>query len=342
MEEINILKDLVRFDTIKDRENTKILDYIQEYLENLGFVLEKREKYLVMKRGENTNISFVGHSDTVEFIDGWKTNPHELTKIDNMLYGLGSCDMKGGIACFLEALSQIDLNNLKRGIKVCITYDEEIGFTGIKDVVRDNIDLGENIIVGEPTANVPMTACKGLYAVKIYTKGIKVHSSAPNKGKSANTLMIKLLSELEEYYLNNIKNEEKDIFPVPYTTMNIGLLNGGSAINSVAAECMSYVDFRTIEKKHHEMLSDKLDKLCEKYDGIYIKDFNVYPFCNDVDFVKNSDAAGFMTEASFIEGNRVILGPGPMTAHEIDEHVSIESLKECVNQYVEIINKLCF
>ncbi len=342
MGEIDILRELVKFNTIKDKDNAKILDYIQEYLEKLGFTLEKRDKYLVMKKGENTGVSFVGHSDTVEFIDGWKTNPHTLTQIDNMLYGLGSCDMKGGIACFLEALRNIDLNNLKRGIKVCITYDEEIGFGGIEEVVRENVDLGENIIVGEPTANVPMTACKGLYAVKIYTKGIKVHSSTPDRGKSANTLMIKLLSELEEYYLSNIKGEKKEIFPVSYTTMNIGLLNGGSAINSVAAECMSYVDFRTIEEKHHEMLSNKLDELCKKYDGTYIKDVNVLPFYNEVDFVTNPDAASFMTEASFLKGNRVILGPGPMTAHEIDEHVSVESLQDCVNQYVDIINKLCF
>ncbi len=342
MGEIDILRELVKFNTIKDKDNAKILDYIQEYLEKLGFTLEKRDKYLVMKKGENTGVSFVGHSDTVEFIDGWKTNPHTLTQIDNMLYGLGSCDMKGGIACFLEALRNIDLNNLKRGIKVCITYDEEIGFGGIEEVVRENVDLGENIIVGEPTANVPMTACKGLYAVKIYTKGIKVHSSTPDRGKSANILMIKLLSELEEYYLSNIKGEKKEIFPVSYTTMNIGLLNGGSAINSVAAECMSYVDFRTIEEKHHEMLSNKLDELCKKYDGTYIQDVNVLPFYNEVDFVTNPDAASFMTEASFLKGNRVILGPGPMTAHEIDEHVSVESLQDCVNQYVDIINKLCF
>lgn len=341
MDEVEILKDLVKFDTIKDKENKEILDYIQKYLENLGFKVEKREKYLIMSYGENCNLAFIGHSDTVEYIDGWNTNPHELTQIGEMLYGLGSCDMKGGIAAFMQALSEVELNKLKQGIKVYITYDEEIGFTGINDIVNLKEKMPKYSIIGEPTDNKVMTGCKGLFAVKIFTNGIKVHSSTPHRGKSANTSMIRLLTELEDFYNEKIKSNLNEKYEVPYTTMNIGLLNGGSAINSVAAECMSYVDFRIIDNDHIEILKEKLKDLCSKYDAKFIIDVEVKSFYNEIEFLDKNYTAGFMTEASFIEGNRMIIGPGPMTAHEVNEHVSITSLRETVEIYKTLINKIC-
>ena len=341
MNEIDILTDLVKFNTIEDKENVGIIDYIENYLLKLGFKTEVKKKYLVMSYGEKPKVGFLGHSDTVEFIEGWKTNPHELTQIDNMLYGLGACDMKGGIAAFLQAVSEIDLNKLKYGIKIIITYDEEIGFKGIYDVVRDNVELPEYMIFGEPTNNVNMTGCKGLFSVRMFTNGVKIHSSTPEKGKSANSSMIRLLTELEDYYKENIRQDLRDIYEVPYTTMNIGLIDGGSAINSVAAKCMSYVDFRTVDEKHRNMLEEKIKELCIKYDGTFEIDVDVKSFNNDIEFVKEKKTAGFMTEASFVDCKKMILGVGPMTAHEIDEHCSIESLKKCVEQYKEIILNVC-
>ena len=341
MEE-KILKDLVGFNTIKDRQNKEILDYIENYLENLGFTVEKRKKYLVMSYGKSPKLAFIGHSDTVEYIDGWDSNPFILTKKENNLYGLGACDMKGGIAAFLSALSDIDLKKLKYGIKVIITYDEEIAFTGIKEVIKDDIKIPEYVIVGEPTDNKAMTGCKGLFAVKVFTNGIKVHSSTPHKGKSANLNMIKLLNELDIFYNENIKGEINKEYEVPYTTMNIGLLNGGSAINSVAASCMSYVDFRTVSNDHVELLKCKLNELCKKYDAKYEIDIDVKTFYNNIDFLGKTYTAGFMTEASFIgECKRIILGVGPMSAHEINEHVNIESLKNCKEQYIKIVKETC-
>ncbi len=341
MTEIEILSDLVRFNTIEDKENKQILDYIENYLLKLGFKTEKRDKYLVMKYGDNAKLGFIGHSDTVEFIKGWNTNPHELTQIGNKLFGLGACDMKGGIAAFLYTLSTIDLKELNHGIKVYITYDEEIGFEGIKEIVSTNEVFPEYSIIGEPTNNKAMTGCKGLFAIKVYTNGIKVHSSTPDKGKSANTNMIKLLNELDEFYNKNIKIERNKEYEVPYTTMNIGLINGGSAINSVAANCMSYIDFRTIDNLHVETIKEKLEYLCKKYDARYEVDIDVKTFYNSISFLKDTSTAGFMTEASFINGNRIILGPGPITAHEVNEYITIESLKQCIEQYKKIVIDIC-
>lgn len=224
MSEKDILSKLVSFNTIKDKQNKEILDYIQDFLCSLGFTIQKREKYLIAQIGENPKVGFIGHSDTVDVINGWKTNPFELTQIEDKLFGLGSCDMKGGIAAFLQAISEIQLEKLKKGVKIYITYDEEISFSGIKDVVKIEENMPEYLIIGEPTFNQILTGCKGLVAVKIYTYGIKVHSSNPEKGKSANSNMIKLLNNLENFYEQKIKQEKIKVYDIPYTTMNIGLI----------------------------------------------------------------------------------------------------------------------
>ena len=341
MSEIQILKELVKYNTIKDKENQNILSYIENYLKLLGFEVEKKEKYLIMSIGKDPILGFVGHSDTVDYIQGWETDPFTITEKEGYIYGLGVCDMKGGIAAFLQALKETNLNILKRGIKIFITYDEEIAFSGIKEIIKEHIQIPQYVIVGEPTDNEFITGCKGLLAVRLKTIGKKVHSSRPDKGKSANLQMIKLLNELEEFYEKNVKIEKDNRYEVPYTTMNIGLINGGSSINSVSDKCESFMDFRIIKEEHIEMIKQKIEELCEKYKAYIKYEIEIQPFFNKIDFLKNEKTANFMTEASFIKGKRIILGAGPVTAHEVNEHISIKSLHTLVQQYKILIENIC-
>lgn len=114
MNEIETLKKLVEYNTIRDKENIEIINYISNYLKDLRFKIEKKKKYLIMSIGNDYKLGFIGHSDTVDTTDGWLTNPFTLTQKDDLLYGLGACDMKGGIAAFLQALKEIDLYKLKK------------------------------------------------------------------------------------------------------------------------------------------------------------------------------------------------------------------------------------
>ena len=93
MDEVSILKDLVKFNTIKDKENVEILNYVESILKEMGFSTWHHGKNLVMRLGDTQRLGFLGHSDTVDYIEGWHTNPFELTQEGNTLYGLGSCDM---------------------------------------------------------------------------------------------------------------------------------------------------------------------------------------------------------------------------------------------------------
>lgn len=341
MKVVDILRKLVSFNTIKDKENDKIINYIENEMKKLNFKTERKGKYLIMSCGKNPKLGFVGHTDTVEYIDGWKTNPFELTQKGKELYGLGSCDMKSGIAAFIKAVSEIDLYKLKHGIKVYFTYSEEQKLEGIRDILHTNEKFPEYILVGEPTDNVIVTGCKGLLAYTLSFEGIKVHSSNPAKGKSANLACIKFLYELDEFYNKNIKSDINEKFEIPYTTMNIGIINGGSAINSVSAYCKATVDFRIAKDEHIKILKDKVEELATKYDCKVDIVQQINAWYNDISFINTHDTANYFTEASMLRGKRMILGAGPVTAHEVDEHITIQSLNRLVDQYKEIIKQIC-
>lgn len=135
MKDFKILNDLISFNTINDKENNKIINYIENYLKGLGFKTEYKTKVLVMSIGNNPKLGFLGHTDTVEYISEFK-KPFELVQKDGYLYGLGVCDMKGGIAAMLEAVSKIDFSKLKYGLKLYFTYDEEISFSGVYELLN--------------------------------------------------------------------------------------------------------------------------------------------------------------------------------------------------------------
>lgn len=335
-----ILDNLVKFNTIKDKENKDILDYIEETLKELGFKTERKEKILIMSNKENATLGFLGHTDTVEYTVGWKYDPLKTTKVNNKIYGLGVCDMKSGIAAIISAISQIDFDKLTNGIKLYFTYDEEIGFSGIKDIVKYEKNFPDTIIIGEPTNNEIVIGSKGLMEYKISFKGIKAHSSNPVRGESAIIKAISFINELNNFYEKEIKKEENINFEIPYTTMNIGKINGGNAINSVPDSCELLIDFRTIDIESEENIIKKLEELKIKYDAKIEQLNKLSSFINET--VYSNKTCNFITEASFLNNTeRIILGAGPITAHELNEYITVESLNKLVEQYKELIINNC-
>ena len=161
MGKYEVLKNLVKINTIKDKGNKEIITYLENYLKKLGFKTEYKTKALVMSIGKDPKLGFLGHTDTVEYIEEFK-DPFDLTFKAGKIYGLGVCDMKGGIAAFLDAVSSLDLNRLKKGMKLYFTYDEEIGFKGINELVKNNEKFPEFMIFGETTNNEIYTGHKGI------------------------------------------------------------------------------------------------------------------------------------------------------------------------------------
>lgn len=338
MQSKEILRNLVQFDTYKDKENEKIINYIQQILEKKGFKTEYKTKCLIMSIKEKNNLGFLGHTDTVQGGSDWIYNPLELIEIDNKLYGLGVCDMKGGIAAILKAVLDTDWNKLNYGIKLFFTYDEEIGFEGIKEINQLNIEMPKTMIIGEPTNNEMMNGSKGLLEFKIDFKGKSAHSSNPENGINAIEQCMEFLEELKKFH-NTLKLETDNRFGIPYTTMNVGKIDGGKSINIVPNICTTYIDFRIINKEHRIKIFEMINNLQKKYKFNYKILNDIKPFITEIE---KSKTTNFITEASFIQSkNRYILGTGPINAHEANEYITIESLDKLVEQYKQIIDELC-
>jgi len=333
-----ILKNLVSFNTIRDKKNKEIMDYIENFLKQYNFKTERIEKCLIAYNSDKVNIGFVGHTDTVDY-ETWDGDPFTLQEVDNKLIGLGACDMKGGIASILSVISKIDLN--KNKIALYLTNDEEIGFEGIytiKDMIKPN-----NIIVGEPTDNVPVYGTKGILELKIEFFGIKCHSSTPNKGISAIMETIKFINILDEYYNNEIKKDLVNDFEIPYTTMNIGLINGGESLNSVPEKCTITIDFRIVKESHINEILEKIENILKNFKANLIVNETIPPKLNsnDISFLEKistkKETKCYLTEGSVIDKNFIILGPGPDTSHQKNEYITIDKLNKTVELYQAII-----
>ena len=320
-----ILKDLVSINTINDKDNSKIVNYIESYLKDLGFTTEYKSKCLVMSNRKDCNIGFLGHTDTVDYSNDWDTNPFELVEKDNKLYGLGTCDMKGGIATILSVIPKIKFKD--KGIKMIFTYDEEIGFSGIKELLDKKIVFPDTMIIGEPTNNEIINSSKGLLDLKVIFKGLTAHASTPEEGINAIDKCITFINELTNYYTDL----KKEIINNNSLTMNIGKINGGRYSNIVADTCEVSIDFRTVSKKQNKEIIKKIKSL--------IKDDTLEVISNIDPFISNSEInmSNFLTEASLIDSkNRYILGLNN-NAHKKNEFITKESIKLLEKQYIEII-----
>jgi acetylornithine deacetylase/succinyl-diaminopimelate desuccinylase-like protein len=346
----DILKDLIIINTVNDLGNKKIIDYLESYLKNIGFKTEYKTKCLVMSIGKNPILSFIGHTDVVSVSNDWKYIPFELTKVDDKLIGRGVSDMKGGIAAFLYTLKQIDLKELKRGIRVCFTYDEEKKFVGIKELVERKTDFCKYSIIGEPTDNYPCIGSKGLLEYELVFKGKAVHSSKPIPNECSNENSVLFLNDILK--LNKVFQKEKcDLFEVPFNTINIGTINGGTNICTTSDYTKVLLGFRiTKQAKDIIFIKDYIDKLTNRYSKVEYKILNeIKPFYNEDSIINFYEQTATkkrkpffgVSEASFIDNNRLILGPGPITAHENDEFILKSSLMETVDIYKKIIEKIC-
>ncbi len=286
-----------------------------------------------MSNSNDCNIGFLGHTDTVSYSDDWTFSPFELNEKDEKLYGLGTSDMKGSIAAILSAISK--MNFTKKGIKLFFTYDEEIGFSGISELIQKNIEFPKYMIIGEPTNNEVINASKGLLELKITFKGISSHSSKPEEGINAIYKCMDFIDKIKGYY----EDLKKETVASKYATMNIGVISGGRSINIVADSCEVLIDFRTISKSQNEQIIKKINELLNDNKSSYEIINNINPFSNINEKINMSD---FISEASFIESkNKYILGVGPINAHKKNEFITIESLNKLEEQYVEIIKEKC-
>ena len=272
---VKILTDLISFKTISGEDNTALIDYCDDILKKLGATSfrtyddeKKRVNLFATLKAKSSNnkkpIILSGHTDVVPVSKGWSSDPFTATIKDDKLYGRGSCDMKGFIACTLAYAPIYSKSNLDRDIHFSFTFDEETACIGapilIEELKRRNIKDGI-CIVGEPTNMKIIDAHKGCYEYTTNFRGLAGHSSAPHKGVSAVEYASRYVNKLMELRERLKEREPKDsIFDPPHSTLSIGGIFGGIAHNVIADKCHVNWETRPVVKKDGVFLNQEIDK----------------------------------------------------------------------------------
>ena len=370
---VQILTDLIAFKTISGEDNSSLIDYCDDILKKLGATSfrtyddeKKRVNLFATLKAKNSNnkkpIILSGHTDVVPVSKGWSSDPFTATIKGDKLYGRGSCDMKGFIACALAYAPIYSKSNLDRDIHFSFTFDEETACQGAPILIEElkKRDIKDGIcIIGEPTNMKIIDAHKGCYEYTTYFKGLAGHSSAPHKGVSAVEYASKYVNKLIELRENLKSRAPKDsIFDPPHSTLSIGGVFGGIAHNVIADKCHVNWETRPVVKEDGVFLNQEIDKYANEVLLPEMK--KVFPNASiekDIigeivgfDREDKSDACelissltgdnsrqvvSFGTEAGLFQEigiSTVVCGPGSIDqAHKIDEFIVLDELKKCLN-----------
>jgi len=305
-------------------------------------------------------LALVGHTDTVPYDPAW-SEALKLTESDEKLYGRGACDTKAFIAATLTAIESIDLKKLKKTLALVFTADEEIGCLGAKRLADARPFNVRYAIVGEPTSLQPMRAGKGYCLAEITVRGREAHSAYPQLGASAIFSAAHLIRKIERI-AEELKSDQHAGFDPPYTTLNVGLMEGGTAQNIVPSECRFTLEWRTIPGQESDYVLNLVKRAVDdlqKRDPDFVCQINAaradesFETRADSPLVhflekssnKSSGTVAFGTEAPSmiaLSADAVVFGPGDIrVAHRTGEFVPIDQLNDSVTILKLAIERFC-
>lgn len=254
---IAILSDLIAFDTTSRGSNLELIGYVERLLQNLGVSsqrvanADRSKANLLATLGPTVENGIVlsGHTDVVP-VDGqpWSSDPFRLTRRGGRLYGRGTSDMKAFLALALAAAPEFAAGRLNRPVHLAFSYDEEVGCLGAPDLIRRIVAAVPRpaaVIVGEPTNMEAVSAHKGIATFRVTVTGREAHSSLTHLGISANMAAIRLMSILADLATQlEQRADPTSPFTPKHATLTVGQVNGGTAVNILARECVFLFDLR--------------------------------------------------------------------------------------------------
>ncbi len=378
---IKILTDLISFKTISGKDNSPLIDYCDNILKKNGVSTfrvfdgnKERVNLFGTIKAKKTNgkkpIILSGHTDVVPVSNGWTTDPFIATVKGDKLFGRGSCDMKGFIACVLAYVPILSETNLDRDVHFSFTFDEETACIGapllIKELKKRSITDGI-CIIGEPTKMKIIDAHKGMNEYTVHFEGLAGHSSQPNKGVNAIEYASRYINKLLELRKELIKKAPKNcIFDPPHSTLSIGGISGGIAHNVIADKCKIEWETRPVIKEDGAFVTNQIDKfvseeLLPQMKKIFpnsnirketigevigfnrIKDSEACEFVSSITGDNSREVVSFGTEAGLFQEigiSTVVCGPGSIDqAHKIDEYIELSEIKKCLSFLEGVKNK---
>lgn len=374
---IDWLTRLIGFDTVSRHSNLALIKDVQAYCEQLGLAVDltfnaaqdKANLFVTVPAGKNADVVngglvLSGHTDVVP-VDGqdWSSDPFTATIRGDKLYGRGSCDMKGFIACALMLLPQaVELSKagkLKRPIHLALSFDEEVGCLGAPLILADLAARGiqpDYCIVGEPTLMTMVVAHKGIAVYRCRVHGKSAHSSLTTQGVNAISYASKMIGFVDDLAEQLSHRDDSDaLFDVPYSTLSVGTIQGGTATNIVPNLCEFTFDYRNLpHMTQDDILTPIQSRIAELNaqmqarsadTGIELQHLESVPAMTDntndelqkliaalVDDDKRHKVA-YATEGGQFTGAgipTIICGPGSIEqAHKADEYVELSELERC-------------
>ncbi len=367
---IDWCRKLIAHPSVSMTPNMALIEEVKAFLDGLGYetlvVLDdsntKANLYATIGPAVNGGVILSGHSDVVPTEgQNWASDPYDIDIREGKLYGRGSCDMKGFLACLLAKAETFKNADLRVPIHLAFTYDEEVGCLGVPSLVEAINNLPHKpamCIVGEPTEMKVITQHKGKYSARAHFTGRSGHSSLPGEGVNA----VEFASEFV-VFLRKLGRQcrdegpHDDEFTPNHTTFHTGVIKGGTQLNIIPQNCFVDFEFRNLPNDDRDALKarifDYLDntlipEMRETYDDVgveieVISDMPGLATGDDEEVTKlvmaltganTTGKVSFGTEAGVFSAMgdipTVVCGPGNIEqAHKPDEFIELDQLGRC-------------
>jgi acetylornithine deacetylase len=364
-----LLARLVAFDTESAKSNIALIRFVEDYLAQHGIASErvptpdgeKASLFASIGPTDRPGLALSGHTDVVPVAgQSWDSDPFTLTERDGRLYGRGSCDMKGYLACALAMVPQFKARRLNQPIHLAFSYDEEVGCTGVRPMIAElgkRLPLPRMVFVGEPTEMGVVDAHKGPVRWRVELTGRAAHSSMPHYGVNAIAYAGRLLSELLRMEEDLKAGAQDSRFDPPWTTLQITQIDGGTASNVVPVPCWFGWEIRALPGFDPMLLEGRLKAFAETHclpemrrlapeAQIRITATNrvlayaadetsgIVPLTLQLAGQNKTYAVSYCTEAGLFQGGgapAIVCGPGNIAqAHTANEFLSLAELEKCL------------
>jgi acetylornithine deacetylase len=273
---LDIFKRLIAFDTVSSESNMALIDYVRELMASHGIETlivkdasaTKANLFASTGPREQPGILLSGHTDVVPVTgQAWTMPPFQATLKDGRLYGRGSCDMKGFIALAIDAMLDAAQLNLTRPLQLALSHDEEIGCVGVRRLL-DVLDLAPLrpflCVIGEPTSMQFALGHKGKSSYRTYCRGQEAHSSLAPQAVNAVHLACDFIGALRDSQKRIEQHGLRDEgYDIPYSTVHIGRIEGGKALNIVPNLCTLEFEFRNLPADNPDQLLAELSERAE-------------------------------------------------------------------------------
>lgn len=378
---VGLLADLIAFPTVSRRSNLELLDYAAARLRRIGI----EARILVGPEGDRGNLHAVigpdvaggiilsGHTDVVP-VEGqdWTHDPFTLHDGGERLYGRGTADMKGFLACVLSLAGRVEKSRLKRPIHLAFSYDEEIGCIGVRPMIerlKAELPAQRLCIIGEPTCMSVATSHKGKLAAACTCHGVAAHSALAPNGLNAIYMANDMIATLRRLQ-GEISEGRPPATPedVPYTTLQVGRIEGGIALNIVPDRCRFDFEIRNLPQDSAATLLQRIEGEAKRLSSAHRQRFpngridiavtNTYPSL----FTPGDDAnlppllamtgtqeptsVSFGTEGGLFQEalgcTTVVCGSGSMQqGHKPDEYIERGQMARCDAFLDRVVEEMC-